>query len=61
MRKDLLLHIRYPYTSGIIAAMWIGTAFLAAIDRSAPIASMLILDSVATTIIAIIGFSDPRK
>lgn len=61
MRKDLLLHVRYPYTTGIIAAMWIGTAFLAAIDRSAPIVTMLVLDSIATTIIALIGFSDPRK
>jgi hypothetical protein len=61
MLKDLLLHIRYPYTAGIIAVIWLGTAALVTLGKPAPVAQMIIFDIAATTLIAAIGFSSPRK
>ena len=61
MLKNVIVHVRYPYTAGVIAVVWIGTAILVAIDESAPVVNMLILNVLATTLIASIGFSNPRK
>lgn len=61
MLKDLLLHIRYPYSAGVISTIWLGTALLISIDKNESIVPMLTLNIVATTIIAAIGFSSPRK
>jgi hypothetical protein len=62
MLKELFLHIRYPYTCGVIATMWLGTAALAAIGNdSANVSDMVGVLVVATTIIAIVGFSSARK
>jgi len=59
MFKDLLVHVRYPYTAGVIATVWLGTAFLVSLNHS-KLLLMLVLDVAITTIIAIIGFSNPR-
>lgn len=61
MLKNIIMHARYPYTAGIIAIIWIGTAILLAFDSSAQVLNMLIFNVVATTLIAVIGFSNPRK
>lgn len=61
MLKNVILHARYPYTAGIIAIIWVGTAILLAFDSSAKVLNMLTFNVVATTLIAVIGFSNPRK
>lgn len=56
--KKLILHIRYPWTAGCILVMWIGLAIMCAITHFA-VNEIIILTStasVATLIIALIGF-----
>jgi hypothetical protein len=59
--KDLLLQIRYPYTAGIIAVVWLGSAVLVAIDRSLPLEELVVTNAVATAILALLGFSTGRR
>ncbi len=62
MLKELMIHIRYPYTAGVIAMIWLGTALLVAISQAnSNVAQMVLINIAATTVIGIIGFSSPRK
>jgi len=62
MLKNILLHVRYPYTAGIIAVIWLGTAVLCIMrDDQTSLTTMLVANVIATTAIAHIGFSNPRK
>lgn len=57
MVKELLLFIKYPYTAGIIAIIWLGTALLMAIHRELDGVRMVIIDMVVSVVIAAIGFN----
>jgi hypothetical protein len=59
--KNLLLQVRYPYTAVVIATVWLGTATLLAITPSLPIKQFVILNSIASLIIAALGFTTPRR
>jgi hypothetical protein len=59
--KELVLQIRYPYTAATISIIWIGTAFLIAINESLPVTQMVILDSIASIVIALIGFPHQKR
>jgi len=56
MLKEFLLFIKYPYTAGVIATIWLGTAVLMAINRGLPAIRMVIIDMVASVVLALIGF-----
>jgi hypothetical protein len=56
MQKEFILFIKYPYTAGIIAIIWIASAMLMAISDNLPVTKMVIIDMVVTVIIAAIGF-----
>jgi hypothetical protein len=59
--NNLLFQIRYPYTAGVIATIWLGTAALLAIDDSLPLKQLVISDCIASIIIALLGFRTPRR
>lgn len=52
----LLFATSYPYTMGILAVIWIGSALLLIVDRTLSITPVIIGNAVATLIIAVIGF-----
>ena len=56
--KNLMLHIRYPWTAACLLILWVGLAILCAIMHFAPneIITLISINSIATLIIAIIGF-----
>jgi len=56
MLKEILLFIKYPYTAGVIATIWLGTAILMAINHNLPAIRMVIIDMLASVILAFIGF-----
>lgn len=58
--RSLVLQVRYPYTAGVIMTIWLGTTALLAIQPDLPLEKLVILDSITSVIIAIIGFSSPR-
>lgn len=61
MLKDVILFIKYPYTAGVIATIWLGTALLMAINRELPGLTMVMIDMVSTVVIAAIGFSGKKE
>lgn len=61
MLKEFFLFIKYPYTAGVIATVWLGTAVLIAINSSLPIVSMVIIDMAVSVVIASIGFTGKKE
>lgn len=61
MLKEFLLFIKYPYTAGVIATIWIGTAILMAISADLPITSMVIIDTIVSVGLAAIGFTSKEE
>jgi hypothetical protein len=57
MLKEIILYIKYPYTAGIIAIIWLGSALLMAINRELNGVHIVIIDTVVSVLIAGIGFS----
>jgi hypothetical protein len=57
MLREIILYIKYPYTAGIIAIIWLGSAILMAINRDLDAVRMVMIDTVVSVLIAAIGFS----
>jgi len=57
MFKDFILFIKYPYTAGVIVTIWLGSAALMAINRGLPAIRIVVIDMIATVIIALLGFN----
>ena len=58
---QLVFQVRYPYTAAVIAIVWLGTACLLGISPELPIQQFVVINSFATIIIAMIGFTSPRR
>lgn len=58
--KEWVIQLRYPYTAGVIAVMWIGAALLAIIRPEVSAQVLISLVAVATMIVALVGFSSRR-
>lgn len=57
MLKEVLFFIKYPYTAGVIATIWIGSAFLMLISRDIDAFKIVMVNVFTTVVIALIGFS----
>ena len=56
MLREFILFIKYPYTAGVIATIWLGTAILMAINRNLPGTRMVIIDMFTSVVLAVVGF-----
>jgi hypothetical protein len=56
MLKEFLLFIKYPYTAGVIATIWLGSAILMAINRELNSIAIVSIDMLASVVIAGFGF-----
>ncbi len=56
--KNLILHIRYPWTALVIFILWLGIAILCMIENysSDNIIILTSISGIATLILALIGF-----
>lgn len=61
MLKDFVLFVKYPYTAGVIAVIWIGSAILIAIDTDLPVLNIIVINCVVTYLIALIGFRGSKQ
>lgn len=61
MFKDIVLFVKYPYTAGIIATMWLGTAAFIAIDRNLDVVLMVGTTMIASAVIALMGFGNDKE
>lgn len=56
MFKDVILFVKYPYTAGVIATMWLGTAILLAITDGLDPINIVLINMAASCVVAILGF-----
>lgn len=56
MKPNLLFVTSYPYTTGIIAIIWLGSVMLFRIDGGLPLMPVLVINSVVSVIVAIVGY-----
>lgn len=61
MLKDFILFIKYPYTAGVIATIWLGSAALMAIDGRLPFIKIVVIDMLMSIVIAIFGFRGKKE
>lgn len=59
--KEWVIQLRYPYTAGVIATMWIGIALLAIIRPEVSAQVLISMTALATLIVAFIGFSAGKR
>ncbi len=61
MFKEVILFIKYPYTAGIIAIIWIGSAILLAIEPDLPLIRIVIINMLTSVLLAAIGFTGKKE
>lgn len=61
MLKEVVLFIKYPYTAGIIATVWLGSAALMAIDNDVPFVTIILINMATSILLAAIGFGSKKE
>jgi hypothetical protein len=61
MLKEFMLFIKYPYTAGVIATIWLGSAALMALNGGLPMVRIVSINMITTVFIASIGFSGHKS
>lgn len=61
MLKEVVLFIKYPYTAGIIATIWLGSAVLLAINHDIPFVGVVLINMFSSVVLAAIGFSGKHE
>jgi hypothetical protein len=61
MLKEVVLFIKYPYTAGIIATIWLGSAILLAINNDLPFVKVILIDMFCSVVMALVGFSGKNE
>jgi hypothetical protein len=61
MFKETLLFIKYPYTAGVIATIWLGSAAILALNDGLPFVKIIMIDLVASVFLAFIGFTGKKE
>ncbi len=61
MLKDFIFFIKYPYTAGVIATIWLGTVAMIAIEPQLPLIRLTIINMIVTSLIAVLGFNGKQE
>lgn len=61
MLKETLLFIKYPYTAGVIATIWLGSAALLALNDGLPLVKIVIINMFTSTFLAFLGFTGKKE
>lgn len=61
MFKDVIFFVKYPYTAGVIATMWLGTAAILAINSDLNVINVVLLNMAASCVVAILGFRGSQE
>ena len=56
MFNDIILFVKYPYTAGVIATMWLGTAIILAINSNLDAINVVLINMAASCVVALLGF-----
>ena len=58
--KNLILHIKYPYTALIISVMWIGIAIIISLQQREDFELLVAITAICTLTIAVTGLRAPK-
>jgi len=58
--RNILLHIKYPYTALTIAIMWIGMAIMIVAQQQPNFDLLILATAICTLTVALIGFKKPK-
>ena len=61
MISQILLFIKYPYTAGVIATVWLGSAILMAMNTGLNGVNIVIINMATSIILALIGFGGKEE
>lgn len=61
MLKEFILFIKYPYTAGVIATIWLGSAALVGIDKDLPFIKIVVINMFLSILISIFGFRGKKE
>ena len=61
MLKEFILFIKYPYTAGVIATIWLGSAALVGIDKDLPFIKIVVINMILSILISIFGFRGKKE
>ena len=61
MLKDVILFIKYPYTAGVIATIWLGSAALLAMNDDLSMIKVVMINMFASVFIAAFGFTGKKE
>lgn len=61
MLKEFILFIKYPYTAGVIATVWLCSAAVMAIDRNLPTVRIVMINMIVSVILAFFGFRGKKE
>lgn len=61
MLKDVILFIKYPYTAGVIATIWLGSAALLAMSDGLSMIKIVMINMFASVFIAMFGFTGKKE
>lgn len=61
MLKEFILFIKYPYTAGVIATIWLGSAALLALSEGISMITIVIINMFASVFIAMFGFTGKKE
>lgn len=56
MFRDIILFVKYPYTAGVIATMWLGTALILALNSNLDVINIVLINMAASCVVALLGF-----
>jgi len=56
MLRELLLFIKYPYTAGVIATIWLASAVLMALNAQLDVIKIVVINMIVSVLIALVGF-----
>lgn len=51
MFNKILPYVKYPYATGIIVVIWVGTLAFFVIDNKLPIVVLVVIDSIVTLLL----------
>lgn len=61
MLREVILFVKYPYTAGIIAVIWLGSAALLAMNSGLSMVRVVIINMFASVLITLVGFAGKKE
>lgn len=55
-QQQWLLFLKYPYAAAVLVCIWVGSATMAFIDRSLPVLTIIVINTLVSWVITWLSF-----